>query len=540
MPSFPGVDFLDFDSLLSDEEKLARQTARQFVDDEIMPIIEQYNREGKFPVQLVPQMAELGLFGASLKGYGCAGMSNVEYGLVTQELERGDSGLRSFISVQSALVMYPIHAFGSDAQKDKWLPLLQQGKAIGCFGLTEPQFGSNPGGMLTRAVKKGDSYILNGEKMWITNGSISDVAVIWAKTEDDKIRGFLVEKGTPGYKAWDVHGKYSLRASVTSGLAMTDCKIPATNLLPGVEGLKGPLSCLNQARYGIGWGAIGAAMACYDSALTYAKQRKQFNNKPIASHQLVQEKLVWMINEITKAQLLALQVGKLKDHGRVHPSHISMLKMNNVWMALETARMARQILGANGIVDDYPIMRHMNNLESVITYEGTHDIHKLIIGERITGIAGFRAALLIMIALLLFAPRPSCAADPATVKPKIRAVTAFVRIDRAHYKEQIQDTLNFLRHAKSAFEKSGYEVQTIRITTQPFPEYTRGLSEEETLAFFREYDALAIKEGFDASIGPAMMKDTDDPREAELLAKILANAKTLEGSVFIGGEDGIH
>ncbi len=389
MPSFPGVDFLDFDSLLSDEEKLARQTARQFVDDEIMPIIEQYNREGKFPVQLVPQMAELGLFGASLKGYGCAGMSNVEYGLVTQELERGDSGLRSFISVQSALVMYPVHTFGSDAQKDKWLPLLQQGKAIGCFGLTEPQFGSNPGGMLTRAVKKGDSYILNGEKMWITNGSISDLAIIWAKTEDQKIRGFLVEKGTPGYKAWDVHGKYSLRASVTSGLAMTDCKIPATNLLPGVEGLKGPLSCLNQARYGIGWGAIGAAMACYDTALTYAKQRKQFNNKPIASHQLVQEKLVWMITEITKAQFLALQVGKLKDQGRAHPSHISMLKMNNVWMALEAARRARQILGANGIVDDYPIMRHMNNLESVITYEGTHDIHKLIIGERITGIAAF-------------------------------------------------------------------------------------------------------------------------------------------------------
>jgi len=389
MPSFPGVDFLDFDSLLSDEEKLARQTARQFVDDEIMPIIEQYNREGKFPVQLVPQMAELGLFGASLKGYGCAGMSNVEYGLVTQELERGDSGLRSFISVQSALVMYPIHSYGSDAQKDKWLALLQQGKAIGCFGLTEPQFGSNPGGMLARAVKKGDSYILNGEKMWITNGSISDIAVIWAKTEDDKIRGFLVEKGTPGYKAWDVHGKYSLRASVTSGLAMTDCKIPATNLLPSVEGLKGPLSCLNQARYGIGWGAIGAAMACYDTALTYAKQRKQFDNKPIASHQLVQEKLVRMITEITKAQFLALQVGRLKDQGRVHPSHISMLKMNNVWMALETARMARQILGANGIVDDYPIMRHMNNLESVITYEGTHDIHKLIIGERITGIAAF-------------------------------------------------------------------------------------------------------------------------------------------------------
>ncbi len=389
MPSFPGVDFLDFDSLLSDEEKLARQTARQFVDDQIMPIIEQYNREGKFPVQLVPQMAELGLFGASLKGYGCAGMSNVEYGLVTQELERGDSSLRSFVSVQSALVMYPIHTYGSDAQKNKWLPLLQQGKAFGCFGLTEPQFGSNPGGMLTRAVKKGDSYILNGEKMWITSGSLADVALIWAKCEDDKIRGFLVEKGTPGLKAWDVHGKYSLRASVTSGLAMTDCKIPAENLLPGVEGLKGPLSCLNQARYGIGWGGIGAAMACYDTALRYSKERKQFEGRPIASHQLVQEKLVWMITEITKAQFLALQVGRLKDQGRVHPSHISMLKMNNVWMALETARMARQILGANGIVDDYPIMRHMNNLESVITYEGTHDIHKLIIGERITGIEAF-------------------------------------------------------------------------------------------------------------------------------------------------------
>jgi glutaryl-CoA dehydrogenase len=389
MPSFPGVDFLDFDSLLSDEEKLARQTARQFVDDQIMPIIEQYNREGKFPVQLVPQMAELGLFGASLKGYGCAGMSNVEYGLVTQELERGDSGLRSFVSVQSALVMYPIHSYGSDAQKNKWLPLLQQGKAIGCFGLTEPQFGSNPGGMLTRAVKQGDSYILNGEKMWITSGSLADVALIWAKCEDEKIRGFLVEKGSPGFKAWDVHGKYSLRASVTSGLAMTDCKIPADNLLPGVEGLKGPLSCLNQARYGIGWGGIGAAMACYDTALRYSKERKQFEGRPIASHQLVQEKLVWMITEITKAQFLALQVGRLKDQGRVHPSHISMLKMNNVWMALETARMARQILGANGIVDDYPIMRHMNNLESVITYEGTHDIHKLIIGERITGIGAF-------------------------------------------------------------------------------------------------------------------------------------------------------
>src|ERR1700722_356728 len=389
MAGFPGVDFIDFVSQLNDEEKLVRQTARRFVDNEIIPIIEKHSREGTFPKHLVPQLGELGFFGAHLQGYGCAGMSNVAYGLVTQELERGDSGLRSFVSVQSALVMYPIHAFGSEAQKDKWLPLLQQGKAIGCFGLTEPQFGSNPGGMLTRAVKKGDSYILNGEKMWITSGSIADVAVIWAKCEDNNIRGFLVEKGTAGFKAWDVHGKYSLRASVTSGLAMTDCKIPADNVLPKVEGLKGPLSCLNQARYGIGWGAIGSAMACYDTALSYSKQRKQFDKRPIASHQRVQEKLGWMNPEIPKAQFLALQVGRLKDQNRVHPSHISMLKMNNVWMARETARMAREILGANGIVEDYGIMRHMNNLESVFTYEGTHDIHKLIIGERITGIAAF-------------------------------------------------------------------------------------------------------------------------------------------------------
>jgi glutaryl-CoA dehydrogenase len=389
MPSFPGVDFLDFDSLLDNDEKLARQTSRQFVDEEILPIIEQHNREGRFPLQLVPKMAELGLFGANLKGYGCAGMSNVEYGLVMQEIERGDSAIRSFVSVQSALVMYPIYAFGSDAQKEKWLPLLQQGKAVGCFGLTEPQFGSNPGGMLTRAVKQGSGYVLNGEKMWITNGSIADVALIWAKCEDNTVRGFLVEKGAPGFQAQDIHGKYSLRASVTSSLTLSDCKIPAENLLPGVAGLKGPLSCLNQARYGIGWGAIGAAMACYQTALDYAKQRKQFENRPIASHQLVQEKLVWMITEITKAQFLMLQVGRLKDLDRVHPSHISMAKMNNVWMARETAGKAREILGANGVVDDYPLMRHMANLESVYTYEGTHDIHKLIIGERITGIAAY-------------------------------------------------------------------------------------------------------------------------------------------------------
>jgi len=390
MPAFSGVDYLDFDSLLDDEELLTRKTARQFVDEYVVPIIEKHNREGTFPMELVPRLGELGFFGSNIEGYGCAGMSNVAYGLVMQELERGDSGLRSFVSVQSALVMYPIRTYGSEAQKDKWLPLLQSGKALGCFGLTEPQFGSNPGGMLTRAVRHGNCYVLNGEKMWITNGSIADVAVVWARCdEDDKIRGFLIEKGTAGFKAWDVHGKLSLRASVTSGLAMNDCEIPAENVLASVSGLKGPLSCLTQARYGIGWGAIGAAMACYDTALQYAKTRKQFQNKPIASHQLVQDKLVFMITEISKAQLLALHAGKLKDKNRLDPTHVSMLKMNNVWMAMETARKARDILGANGIVDDYCVMRHMNNLESVYTYEGTHDIHRLIIGERITGIPAY-------------------------------------------------------------------------------------------------------------------------------------------------------
>jgi glutaryl-CoA dehydrogenase len=389
MEAFRGVDFIEFDSLLNDEEKLARQTARQFVDEQVLPIIEQHNREGKMPAHLIPVMGELGFYGASLKGYGCAEMSNVSYGLVMQELERGDSGLRSFVSVQSALVMYPIYAFGNDQQKEKWLPALQSGRAIGCFGLTEPQFGSNPGGMLTRAVKKGDRYVLNGEKLWITSGTLADVAVVWAKCEDGVIRGFLVEKGTPGFKAYDIHGKWSLRASVTSGLSMSDCEIPAANLLPDAEGLKCALKCLNQARYGIGWGAIGAAMACYDTAVQYAKTRKQFEGRPIASHQLVQDKLAWMITEITKAQLLALHVGRLKDAGRAHHSHISMLKMNNVWIALETARKARDVLGANGIVDDYCIMRHLCNLESVLTYEGTHDIHKLVIGERVTGISAF-------------------------------------------------------------------------------------------------------------------------------------------------------
>ncbi len=388
---FQGVDFLQLDSGFSEDERMVRRTAREFVDDKLIPIIEDCFREGRFPRELVPIMGELGFFGASLEGYGCAGMSNIEYGLVMQELERGDSGIRSFVSVQSALVMYPIYTFGSDEQKNAWLPGLASGEKIGCFGLTESGFGSNPGGMTTTARKSGDEYILNGEKMWITSGNIADVAVIWArvKDEDNRVRGFLVETDRPGFRADEVHGKWSLRASVTSGLSLQDVHVPASSLLPGSGGLKSPLMCLNQARYGIGWGAIGAAMACYDSALQYAKTRKQFRNQPIASHQLVQEKLGWMISEISKAQLLSLQVGRLKDAGTAGHQHISMAKRNNVWMALECARMARDILGANGITEDYPIMRHMMNLESVKTYEGTHDIHALILGQHITGIAAY-------------------------------------------------------------------------------------------------------------------------------------------------------
>jgi glutaryl-CoA dehydrogenase len=388
---FQGFDFLHLDASFNEDELLVRKTARDFVDDKLIPIIEECFREGRFPRELVKTMGELGFFGANLEGYGCAGMSNVEYGLVMQELERGDSGIRSFVSVQSALVMYPIYTFGSDEQKNTWLAAMAKGEKLGCFGLTEPGFGSNPGGMTTVARKAGDGYVLNGEKMWITSGSIADVAVIWAKVEDEdnRVRGFLVETDRPGFRAYDVHGKWSLRASITSGLALQDVHVPAANLLPGSGGLKSPLMCLNQARYGIGWGAIGAAMACYDTALQYAKFRKQFHGQPIASHQLIQEKLVWMASEISKAQLLSLHVGRLKDAGKVGHQHISMAKRNNVWMALETARMARDMLGANGITEDFPIMRHMMNLESVKTYEGTHDIHALILGQHITGIAAY-------------------------------------------------------------------------------------------------------------------------------------------------------
>jgi glutaryl-CoA dehydrogenase len=390
---FQGFDFLHLDPSFTEDELLVRRTARDFVEDNLIPIVEDCFREGRFPRELVPLMGELGFYGANLEGYGCAGMSNVEYGLVMQELERGDSGLRSFVSVQSALVMYPIYTFGSEEQKNTWLPALATGEKLGCFGLTEPGYGSNPGGMTTRARKSGNEYILNGEKMWITSGSIADVAVVWAKLEGENtgeaVRGFLVETDRPGFSATEIHGKWSLRASSTSGLTLQDVHLPEASLLPGAKGLKSPLMCLNQARYGISWGAIGAAMDCFSTALQYSKTRKQFHDQPISSHQLIQEKLVWMASEISKAQLLSLHVGRLKDAGKAGHEHISLAKRNNVWMALETARLARDILGANGITEDYPIMRHMMNLESVKTYEGTHDIHTLILGQHLTGIAAY-------------------------------------------------------------------------------------------------------------------------------------------------------
>jgi glutaryl-CoA dehydrogenase len=365
-----------------------RDAVRDWVEAKFLPVVGQHHRDGTFPIELSRDLGEMGVFGATLKGYGCADLDNVAYGLIMQELERGDSGLRSFASVQSGLVMYPIHSYGSDAQKERWLPRLQSGEALGCFGLTEPDHGSDPGSMKTRAVKKGDGYVLNGTKLWITNGSVADVAVVWAKGDDGEIGGYLVERGTPGYSTLDIHGKFSMRASITSELSFADCRIPLENKLPGVTGLKGPLSCLSQARYGIAWGAIGAAMACYDWTLQYAQQRIQFG-KPIASFQLVQQKLVWMITEITKAQLLCVRLGQLKDAGRARPQQISMAKMNNVQMALDGARLARDVLGAAGIVDEHPVIRHMINLETVNTYEGTHDIHTLIIGRDITGLDAF-------------------------------------------------------------------------------------------------------------------------------------------------------
>lgn len=385
--AFKGIDYYAVDELLEPEERLARDTVREFVDDHVMPTIAQHFRKGTFPTELIPRIGELGLFGANLKGYGCAGLNSVAYGLVLQELERGDSGLRSFCSVQGSLVMYPIFAYGSDEQKDKWLPRMARGEAIGCFGLTEPDFGSNPSGMQTSAKRDGAGWRITGTKRWITNGSVAHVALVWAKT-DDGIQGFLVERGSKGFEAKDIPGKFSLRASVTSELILEDVQVPDSARLPGVRGLKGPLSCLNQARFGIAWGAVGAAMACFEEALSYAKERVQFS-RPIAGYQLVQAKLVEMLSEITKAQLLCWRLGRLKDAGKLRPEQVSLAKRNNVHQALHIARMARDVLGANGITDEYQCGRHMCNLESVSTYEGTHDIHTLILGHDITGLNAF-------------------------------------------------------------------------------------------------------------------------------------------------------
>jgi len=388
--AFDGVDVLGIGGLLSDEERLVQSEVRKYVETEITPIIAGCFEEARFPTQLIPSLAELGVLGANLpEEYGCAGMNNVAYGLVMQELEAGDSGIRSFASVQGALCMYPIFQFGSEDQKRKWLPQMAAGKVIGCFGLTEPNFGSNPSGMLTRAKRVRDGWLLNGSKAWITNGSMAQIAVVWAKTDDDdEIRGFIVERGTKGFSTRETHHKLSLRASDTSELFLEDCLIPEENLLPGSKGLKSPLMCLTQARYGISWGAIGAAMSCFDTALKYSKERIQFG-KPLAAFQLTQKKLVEMATEISKAQLLSLHLGRMKDDGKIKPVHVSMGKMNNVSMALQCARTARGILGANGITGEYPIMRHMCNLESVYTYEGTNEVHTLILGQHLTGESAF-------------------------------------------------------------------------------------------------------------------------------------------------------
>ena len=388
---FPGVDFYGIEEMFSEDERAVRDLVRDFVDDEVLPIIEECAWDGRFPKELVPKMAAMNLFGATIPDYGLPGLNNVAYGLIMQELERGDSGLRSFVSVQSSLVMFPIWKFGSTGQKDRWIPKLAKGEAIGCFGLTEPDFGSNPAGMRTVARKDGADWVLNGAKAWITNGSIADVAVVWAKAggPDAPVRGFLVERGTRGFSTSEHRMKMSLRASVTSQLSFEDCRVPEGSVLPGVEGLKGPLSCLTQARYGISWGALGSAMATYQCALDYAKTRKQFLDRPIAAHQMVQEKLAFMITEITKGQLLALRLGRMKDAGTMRPHHVSMAKRNNVWVARECAKLAREILGANGIVGEYPVFRHLANIESVYTYEGTHDIHTLVLGQAVTGIPSY-------------------------------------------------------------------------------------------------------------------------------------------------------
>src|ERR1051325_10039868 len=392
-PKFHGVDFYNLDALLSEEERAVRDTVRGWVDDNLLPIIGQCYVEGRFPKQLIPGMAELGLFGANLpEAYGCAGLDNVAYGLIMQELERGDSGVRSFASVQGGLVMYPIFAFGSEEQKKKWLPQMASGTVIGCFGLAEPDYGSNPGGMITVAKETPDGWVLNGAKMWITNGSTAQVSIVWAKTGtlDDQgaIRGFIVPTDAKGFTAKDQKGKLSLRASDTSELVLQDVHVPPDAILPKSGGLKSPLMCLTQARYGIAWGAVGAAMACYDEAVSYAKNRVMFS-KPIGAFQLQQARLAEMLTEITKAQLLCLQLGRLKDAGTMTPQQVSLAKRNNVSMATDIARETRRLLGANGILAEYQAMRHLANLESVYTYEGTHDIHTLILGQEITGLNAF-------------------------------------------------------------------------------------------------------------------------------------------------------
>ncbi|NNB90202.1 acyl-CoA dehydrogenase [Corallococcus exiguus] len=392
MPRAEITDLFRIDDLLSAEEKAARDAVARFVDAEVLPIIGKHFRDGTFPAHLIPGLAELGVLGANLQGYGCAGMSTVSYGLVLQELERGDSGLRSFASVQGSLCMFPIHAFGSEEQKTRFLPGMAKGQLIGCFGLTEPDFGSNPGGMRARARKDGDTWVLNGTKAWITNGSIADVAVVWAKTDDggpESVRGFLVEKGMPGFSAREIPGKFSLRASRTSELSFQDVRVPDRNVLPGVVGLRGPLSCLNNARAGIAFAVTGAAIACFEGAREYALSRTQFDGKSIAGYQLTQEKLADMLQEIVKAQLLSLRLARLKDEGKSNPVMVSLAKRNNVKSALDIARVARSIYGANGITDDYPPVRHMLNLESVFTYEGTHEVHTLVLGKAITGIDAF-------------------------------------------------------------------------------------------------------------------------------------------------------
>lgn len=386
--NYKHPDYYLLDELFTDEEKAIRDTVREFTNQEVLPIIEKYNQDMKFPIHIVPKMAELGVFGPTLPPeYGGMGINNIAYGLIMQELERGDSGVRSFASVQSGLVMYPVFKFGSEEQRRFWLPKLATGEKIGCFGLTEPDFGSNPGGMITKAERESGGYLLNGAKMWITNGTIADVAVVWAKL-DGRVRGFLVEKGTKGFSAPETKGKLSLRASVTSELIFEDCLIPEENILPGSGGLKSPLMCLTQARYGIAWGVIGLATECYNTALNYSLSRIQFG-KPIASFQITQEKLAYMLTEITKAQLLCYHLGKLKDSGMMRPQHVSLAKRNNCEIAKTIAGMSREILGANGILDEYPIMRHLNNIESVKTYEGTHEMHTLIMGEDITGMSAF-------------------------------------------------------------------------------------------------------------------------------------------------------